>query len=229
MPEERRPNTAGGAPTSPRPIACSGGETRAVIVMGVTACGKSSVGRCIAALAGSQWQFIDGDSLHPARNIDKMSRGIALDDADRAPWLARIVATARKLIDTRDNDSPSGDAPGLDRCATGIVIACSALKRQYRDQLRAIGPGTRFVHLVGTKAEIAARMQAREDHFMAPSLLDSQFATLEGTDEESDVLRLDVNESIDTLAATAVSLLGLRTDSATAANSTMTAEAPSRT
>ena len=130
---------------------------RPIVVMGVAGSGKSVVGRGIAAALARP--FIDADDLHPRINIDKMRRGEPLDDADRAPWLDTVGAT---LV---------GDP--------GPVVACSALKRTYRDHLRSCAPRLTIVHLTGPRALIAERMADRADHFMPLRLLDDQFATLQ--------------------------------------------------
>ena len=129
--------------------------------MGVSGCGKSLIGQTLATALGAS--FIDGDSLHPAANIAKMSRGEPLNDTDRAPWLARVGETLR---------------------TNNTVVACSALKRAYRDQIRALAPVT-FLYLRGQRDTLLARMSTRPGHFMPPALLDSQLATLEppGPDE----------------------------------------------
>lgn len=131
------------------------------VVMGVCGCGKSEIGRRLAGAL--QIDFIEGDQFHPASNIDKMQAGIALTDDDRAGWLQvlqqKIAAASQQQ--------------------RGLVLSCSALKRRYRDLLRAGHPALRFVHLHGEKTLIASRMQARQDHFMPLSLLDSQLADLE--------------------------------------------------
>jgi len=132
--------------------------------MGVSGCGKSTVGRLLAqALA---LPYIEGDELHPARNVARMAAGIALTDSDRQGWLQ---AVAQRLGEAQD----------------GIVVSCSALKRSYRDLLRAAAPGLRFVHLHGDPALLAARMHSRPGHYMPASLLQSQLDTLEppGADE----------------------------------------------
>lgn len=125
------------------------------VVMGVSGCGKSSIGAGFAAAIGAR--FIDGDDLHPPANIAKMSRGEALTDEDRAPWLAHV---------------------GQALAQGNTVVACSALKRRYRDQIRAQSD-TVFLFLRGRKDTLRARMAARPGHFMPPSLLDSQLAILE--------------------------------------------------
>lgn len=157
-----------------------------IIVMGVSGCGKSVVGAGIAAGLGIG--FVDGDDLHPAANVAKMSRGEPLDDADRAPWLDRV---------------------GAELAAAGaLVIACSALKRAYRDRIRAAagGPVT-FVHLAGDKALIAGRMAARSDHFMPMSLLDSQFAALEPPGPEEAAVSVDIAPPTDQVIAAALGSL----------------------
>ena len=158
-----------------------------IIVMGVSGCGKSAVGAGVAAGLGAA--FVDSDDLHPPANVAKMSRGDALDDRDRAPWLDRVGARLAQ--------------PGVG------VIACSALKRVYRDRIRASAGGpVIFVHLVGDRALINARMAARVDHFMPPSLLDSQFATLEvpGADEAARPVAID--PPVDAVITAALDALG---------------------
>ena len=143
-----------------------------IVVMGVSGCGKTTVGTALAARL--QAVFIDGDDLHPASNIAKMSRGVPLTDDDRWPWLTRVAQALH------------GD---------GIrIVGCSALKRAYRDHIRQVADGpVVFVHLAGTRAVIAARMRVRAGHFMPPALLDSQFATLEppGVDEAAVTVDID--------------------------------------
>ena len=153
-----------------------------VVVMGVSGSGKTTVGERLAAQLGVP--FVDGDALHPPANVAKMASGVPLTDDDRAPWL-RIVGQA-----------VAGTAPD------GVVVACSALKRSYRDLIRAEAPGTLFAELDGTRELLAARMSARPGHFMPVSLLDSQLATLEPLHQDEDGLRLDVGGSPDELAAT---------------------------
>lgn len=136
-------------------------QNTAVIVMGTTGSGKTTVGEQLAERLG--WPFEEGDSLHPPENIAKMSAGQALTDADRWPWLERIGA----WIDEQA------------RAGHSVVVSCSALKRSYRDLLRRNRPGVVFVHLAGTKAELADRLSHRRGHFMPPSLLDSQLADLQ--------------------------------------------------
>ncbi|MEV3959456.1 gluconokinase [Nocardia sp. NPDC050193] len=129
--------------------------------MGVSGTGKTSTARLLAVRLGVP--FADADDLHPRANIDKMASGRALDDSDRGPWLAAV-----------------GD--WLRACAAegaGGVMACSALKRRYRDLLRAYAPGTFFLLLTADRDELLARITRRTQHFMPAALLDSQLATLE--------------------------------------------------
>lgn len=151
------------------------------IVMGVSGCGKSSIGAGFAAQIGAA--FVDGDDLHPAANVAKMSAGTPLNDADRAPWLA---AVGQSFV--------TGDLP--------LVIGCSALKRSYRDIIRdnANGPVT-FLFLDGTREVISARMAERENHFMPPALLDSQFATLEPPGANEGAVRVDIDQSPEAIVA----------------------------
>lgn len=155
--------------------------------MGVSAAGKSTVGRLIAADLGVE--FLDADDLHPASNRAKMSAGIPLTDDDRMPWLDRVsdeLAT---------------------RSASGAVIACSALRRVYRDRIRERVPGVVFVHLHGSDALLAERAAGRTDHFMPPSLLRSQLDTLEALDADEAAVVVDVGRPPAELARTAVEWL----------------------
>ncbi|KAF1007144.1 MAG: Thermoresistant gluconokinase [Luteibacter sp.] len=131
------------------------------IVMGVSGSGKSTIGEGLATRLGIP--FIDGDSLHPQANRDKMAQGIPLDDTDRQPWLEAIVAE----MDRHRADGRS------------LVLACSALKKRYRDFLRQGHDDVRFVYLHGSRDLLAARLGHRSGHFFNPALLDSQLATLE--------------------------------------------------
>ncbi|SHG38568.1 gluconokinase [Massilia sp. CF038] len=137
------------------------------VVMGVSGCGKSTVGRALAAALGSA--YVEGDEFHPPANVAKMMAGQPLDDEDRADWLRTLQQQIRNACES----------------GTGLVVSCSALKRRYRDLLRAGDPALRFAHLHGPRELIAARLAARRDHYMPPLLLDSQLATLEplGADE----------------------------------------------
>lgn len=138
-----------------------------VVLMGVSGCGKTTIASRLAEQLG--WQMLEGDQLHPAANVAKMQSGTPLEDADRWPWLRAIAAT----IDGWRRDGVSG------------VVACSALKRAYREILIGSRRDVVLVYLQGSQALIAERLAARRGHFMPPGLLDSQFRTLEppGPDE----------------------------------------------
>jgi gluconokinase len=145
----------------------------ALIVMGVSGSGKTTVGIALAKSQGAD--FIDGDDLHSAQARAKMTAGIALTDEDRAPWLDRIGAG---LADS-------------DAHPQGLIIACSALRRRYRDHLRDIvGPSLRFLFLNGDKALMRERVASRQGHYMPASLIDSQFAALESPEGEAGVVTL---------------------------------------
>ncbi|WP_308918297.1 gluconokinase [Jannaschia sp. LMIT008] len=146
----------------------TGAPTR-IVVMGVTSTGKSRTGARLARVLGLP--FVDGDDLHPRRNRIKMAGGTPLDDTDRRPWLDRI---------------------GIALAERPRVVACSALKRRYRDRIRSHAGEVLFVHLHGPRAVIARRMAAREGHFMPVSLLDSQLATLEAPGPDEWVVRADI-------------------------------------
>ena len=145
-----------------------------VLLMGVSGSGKTTVGPALAAEL--DWPFLDADTLHPQANVAKMASGIPLTDADRWPWFDRIVAEMRRYA-AADKD---------------VVIACSALKQAYRDRL-ASGGSVRVVYLKGDAETIAPRLAARRGHFMPPSLLASQFATLE---EPDNAIVVDIREPI---------------------------------
>jgi beta-N-acetylhexosaminidase len=144
--------------------------------MGVAGCGKSTIGAALAGRLGAE--FLDGDSLHPQSNIDKMASGTPLNDDDRAPWLAEIGWRF-----------PASDS--------ALVIACSALKRSYRDIIRSADPSVVFVHLHGTRELLNARMNARPGHFMPASLLDSQLSTLEPLQADEAGLELDIDQPVE--------------------------------
>ncbi|MGW1957442.1 gluconokinase [Streptomyces sp. NPDC001920] len=161
-----------------------------VVVMGVAGTGKTTIGRLLAARLGVP--YAEGDDFHPRANIDKMSAGTPLDDADRWPWLDAIGAWANG------------------RAGLGGVVSCSALKRSYRDRLRAAAPGVVFLHLTGDRALIEDRMSHRQGHFMPTALLDSQFATLQPLGPDEAGVAVDVvgsPEEITRRAATALTAL----------------------
>ena len=144
-----------------------------LLLMGVSGCGKTTAGQRLSRVLA--WPFRDADGFHPPANVEKMRRGTPLTDEDRWPWLAAIGG----FIDEQR------------RSGVPAIVSCSALKRSYRDRLRAGRPEVRLVYLRGAKPLIAARMQRRRDHFMPPALLDSQFATLEEPQGDEQALVVD--------------------------------------
>ena len=155
-------------------------------MMGVSGSGKSLIGAALAHALGID--FVEGDEYHPAENVQRMSRGVALTDDDRAEWLRSLAARIRAAQDA----------------GTGLVMTCSALKRSYRDILRAESRELRFVFLQGPQALIAERLAGRRGHFMHPSLLDSQFATLEEPSPDEHAWVCDISESPQDLVAALV-------------------------
>lgn len=151
-------------------------KTRFFIIMGVSGSGKTSVGKTLAEHLG--WMFYDADDFHPPANVAKMASGIPLDDSDRAPWLAAL----HDLI----SSSLKADRPG--------VLACSALKERYRQQLADGNEGVQIVYLKGSYDLIWSRMQQRTDHYMKPHMLQSQFATLE---EPTNAIAIDIALPVD--------------------------------
>ena len=161
----------------------------ALIVMGVSGSGKSTIADALGQRLG--WIVEDADRFHSESNIDKMRVGIALTDDDRRPWLRAIVAEIGRR---RAN-------------GTSVIIACSALKRAYRDILVQGHSDTRIVYLRGDKGLIANRLKARGDHFMPERLLESQFATLEEPMEDEQPIAIDIDASVDEIADRIVSML----------------------
>lgn len=158
-----------------------------VIVMGVSGCGKTAVGQALAQKL--KLPFVDADSLHSAANVAKMASGQPLNDVDRADWL-----TALANLITRNKQ---------------LVLACSALKRQYRDQLRAADPTLTFLYLHGSYETISSRMRARDDHyFSGEDMLKSQFRQLEEPVGEQ-VLHISVEQNLDAVITTAITALGV--------------------
>lgn len=165
------------------------GDTMRWVVMGVSGCGKSTVGQALAQALGVA--FIEGDQYHPAANVAKMSAGFPLNDEDRAGWLLTLQAKI-------DAARMRGE---------GLVLSCSALKRRYRDLLRVGDPGLRFAHLDGPSELIAARLQARAGHYMPPSLLESQLRDLEPLQSGEAGVLLDIGSAP---AAQVARILGSR-------------------
>ncbi len=154
--------------------------------MGVSGSGKSLIGAALAREVGID--FVEGDAYHPAENVERMSRGVALTDADRLGWLRALAARIREAKDG----------------GTGLVMTCSALKRSYRDILRAEASELQFVFLQGQRALIAERLTGRRGHFMPPSLLESQFATLEEPSPDEHAWVCDIRQSPEDLVAALV-------------------------
>ena len=154
-------------------------EYQPLVVMGVSGSGKSTVAAALAQHLG--YNFIDGDSLHSANNIEKMSNGVALDDEDRWPWLRAV------------GERLQGDVSR----ERGVVVACSALKRAYRDLLRDYEPRLFFVFLDGPVSILQSRIDDRSEGFMAPSLLGSQLATLEVLESDELGVRVTIEKSVD--------------------------------
>ncbi|MBB4953583.1 gluconokinase [Agrobacterium vitis] len=156
-----------------------------IVIMGVSGCGKSSVGAALAEKLGAT--YVDGDDLHPPENIAKMRAGQPLDDDDRWPWLAHVG----KTLEARQGTA---------------IIGCSALKRSYRDTIRAaVSEPVLFVHLAGSREVIAARMGKRSGHFMPGSLLESQFAALEPPQDDELALTVSIEQSLDDIISTILS------------------------
>jgi gluconokinase len=145
--------------------------TAGLLVMGVAGCGKTTIGKALAARLG--WDFFDADEFHPSANVAKMAAGIPLDDEDRAPWLAAL----------------HGLLAGTLQAGRHPVLACSALKRRYRETLLAGNEGIRVVYLRGSYDLILARLNTRTEHYMKPGMLRSQFEALE---EPQDALVVDI-------------------------------------
>ncbi|MHB0954017.1 MAG: gluconokinase [Allorhizobium sp.] len=169
-------------------------KARAIVVMGVSGCGKSSVGALLASHLGLA--FIEGDVLHPQANVDKMARGEPLTDEDRWPWLDIIGAQMATSFDRGE----------------GIVLSCSALKKVYRDRLRAAsGNRLSFVFLDGSRELLQSRMGARTGHFMPVTLLESQLRTLEVPTGEADVVAVSIDQPLEEIVDTAIAGLCLPT------------------
>jgi gluconokinase len=153
----------------------------ALIVMGVAGSGKTTVAQALATRLG--WRFEDGDKFHPASNVARMRSGQPLTDEDRWPWLRAI---AEEVDRTRD-------------AGGHLIVACSALKRAYRDILIGTRTGVRLIYLKGARDLILQRLRARRGHFMPPELLDSQFATLEEPGSDEDAVVVDVAPAVDAI------------------------------
>jgi len=158
-------------------------SARVAVIMGVSGSGKTTVGAALARRLG--WLFQEGDALHPPENIAKMKAGHPLDDEDRAPWLAAVASR----IDQWRDDGKCG------------VVACSALKRRYRDIIIGGRADVRLIYLEGSRALIGERLAQRRDHFMPASLLDSQFAALQPPTADEDSITVPVDVPVDAIVA----------------------------
>ena len=156
------------------------------VVMGVSGAGKTLIGTRLARSLGIP--FVEGDDYHPPDNVARMAAGIPLTDADRLGWLGAIAA---RIAEARRNDE-------------GLVIACSALKRKYRDLLRVADPALRFIHLAGERPLLAERLLQRRGHFMPSTLLDSQLSTLEAPSPEEHAWVYDIAEAPEAIVSALV-------------------------
>ncbi len=155
--------------------------TRFFVVMGVSGCGKTTVGRALASHLNCS--FYDADDFHPPKNVAKMGSGAPLTDLDRAPWLASLAALIREHLENGET----------------AVLACSALKKRYRDQLR-VNQQVWFIYLEGNFDLIWQRMQARQNHYMKAEILHSQFETLEPPDDE-EAFNIPIDQAVDDILA----------------------------
>ncbi len=157
--------------------------------MGVSGCGKSALGQRLAAALGVD--FVEGDALHPPANVQRMAAGIALTDADRLGWLQTLAERLREK----------------QGAGQGLVVACSALKRSYRDLLREGAADARFIHLHGDAQLLAARLAQRAGHYMPASLLPSQLQTLEPPLPDERALSFDISRPVDEIVQAALQQL----------------------
>lgn len=155
-----------------------------LVVMGVAGSGKTTIAAVLAERLG--WRLLEGDAFHPPANVAKMAAGTPLTDDDRWPWLRAIAA----------------EIDAIRSAEQAAVVACSALKKAYRDVLIGDRPDVRLVYLRGSRNLIGERLTARKGHFMPPALLDSQFATLEEPGPEESPIVVSVDADPDTIVAT---------------------------
>jgi gluconokinase len=161
-----------------------------VLVMGVSGSGKTTVGEAIAERTG--WPFVDADLLHPQSNIDKMEAGIPLTDADRFPWLELVADWIGRQHDAGQ--------PG--------VVACSALRRAYRDVLREADPSLRIVYLQASRELLVQRLRERRGHFFPQILLDSQLATLEEPGPDENAISVSIGQSVEATVDSIMAAIG---------------------
>lgn len=166
---------------------------RYIIVMGVSGCGKSTVAALLAERLG--WAFVEGDALHPRANVEKMSQGVPLTDEDRLPWLQEIAQTVQSWR--------AAGQPG--------VVACSALRRRYREVIAGAAADVRFAYLQGDFQLIKQRLATRQGHYMPVSLLESQFSALEVPASDEPAMILDVRGEAEGLVAEIIRMLNLKT------------------
>ena len=160
------------------------GHSRLYVIMGVAGSGKTTIGVALARALATP--FLEGDELHPPANVQRMAQGIPLTDDDRRPWLLALAVRLRTA----------------QRAGAGLVVACSALKRGYRDVLRREGDAdARFVFLKGSRVTLEKRMTARRGHYMPATLLDSQLATLEEPAPEEQAWVCDIDRAPDAIVA----------------------------
>ncbi len=171
-------------------MATEGAAVQIVVVMGVAGSGKTSIGSALAEALG--WAFAEGDAFHSAANVGKMAAGTPLTDDDRGPWLDAIAAWIDAHV----------------AAGRSAVVACSALKRRYRDRLRRAWPGLRVVYLRGEREVLESRIAARQSHFFPGRLLDSQLADLEPPAADEAPIVLDIADPPAVIVAAA--LTGLR-------------------
>jgi len=165
-------------------------HVRIIVVMGVSGCGKSTVGAALAERYGKP--FLDGDDYHPVENVEKMRSGEPLTDADRWPWLAALGMAMREAADSYGQ----------------VFTGCSALKRSYRDALRdAATEPILFIHLDGSRDLIAERMATRTGHYMPTGLLDSQIATLEALEDDELAIQINVDQTLDAIHERCMSII----------------------
>jgi gluconokinase len=182
-------------PTKNRPMQdVASRSPAAVVVMGVSGCGKTTIGKLLASRL--HWEFEDADRFHPASNVDKMHKGIPLTDEDRWPWLDAIAA----WIDKTRQAGRHG------------VIACSALKRRYRDVLIGNRADVRLVYLQGSETLIASRIATRREHFMPRSLLHSQFDALEEPGPDENPIIVSIESKPDAIVARIIAALNMHED-----------------
>jgi len=167
------------------------GEIPILVIMGVSGSGKSTIGALLSERLS--WAFAEGDDLHPSANIEKMSKGIPLSDADRWPWLESIT----EVMDRWHQDGIAG------------IITCSALRRSYREKLAKGRPYLRFIYLKGSPDVISQQLTRRHDHFMPPTLLESQFAAFEDPEPNEPVLICSIGDQVEDVVKSIVTKLDL--------------------